>query len=332
MIDSVSGRRGAILMLHQIREDSLAQCNPNRTLAVAPEFFGELAEWVEQSDYDVIPIGAVSERLERMNRGEKLPPFLVFTFDDGYLDNFEAAAPVLRHHKLPYTIYVATGLLEGTANLWWAALEWVLEAKDRVTIDFGSGAQTFSCERTKAKCDLFDRLMHHCQFVLTEREQRAFVNEFCHQHEVDIDALSRVEMMTMEQVRELSQDPLCTIGAHTVNHYSLGRLDEDQARKEMRAGAEVLAAVTGQRPLHFAYPYGNPHAATSREFALAQELGFATAVTTRKGALYQGHSNHLYALPRVSINGYYQSLSFTKHWITGVPALIHNYGRKVNVT
>ena len=63
----------------------------------------------------------------------------------------------------------------------------------------------------------------------------------------------------------------------------------------------------GIDPKHLAYPVGDPGSAGVREFALAREAGFATAVTTRPGHLFAGHAAHLTALPRVSVNGLHQS-------------------------
>lgn len=42
----------------------------------------------------------------------------------------------------------------------------------------------------------------------------------------------------------------------------------------------------GMRPIHLSFPYGDEGAARARDFALAKELGFKTAMTMRKGALF----------------------------------------------
>jgi peptidoglycan/xylan/chitin deacetylase (PgdA/CDA1 family) len=66
-------------------------------------------------------------------------------------------------------------------------------------------------------------------------------------------------------------------------------------------------------------PYGDPASAGPRDFALARDIGFKTAVTTRKGVLYPAHRQYLSALPRVSLNGEYQSLDYTALYLTGLP-------------
>jgi len=67
-----------------------------------------------------------------------------------------------------------------------------------------------------------------------------------------------------------------------------------------------------------------------RDFQFARDAGFKTAVTTRKGMLFPDHREHLTALPRVSLNGDYQSLTYTALYLSGAPfALLYRF-QKVN--
>lgn len=66
--------------------------------------------------FQVVPLRAIVERLER---GEKLNSELAITFDDGYLDNFENAAPVLETLSLPATFFVVTHWIGTDLVAWW---------------------------------------------------------------------------------------------------------------------------------------------------------------------------------------------------------------------
>ena len=65
------------------------------------------------------------------------------------------------------------------------------------------------------------------------------------------------------------------------------------------------------------YPIGDPSAAGEREFKMAAELGFASAVTTRPGGLYAADRRRLTALPRISLNGLFQERRFIDVFSTG---------------
>ena len=62
-----------------------------------------------------------------------------------------------------------------------------------------------------------------------------------------------------------------------------------------------------------------------------RDLGFETAVTTRPGVLFPEHRDHLTALPRVSLNGDYQTLRYLDLFLSGAPFLLYNRLRRVNV-
>lgn len=328
LIRRQAGALGAVLMLHRVQEGKNDKFDPNGMLSVSPKFFEDLCAWLAVSDFDVIGMDDVPSRLHAADTSR---PFLALTFDDGYLDNFEAALPIMERYELPFTIYPATGLMEGTATLWWCGLEWVIDVAGEIEVDLGEGLRVFRCDNAYNKCVAMTELMTFCQSVLDERGQRKFVDDLCARYGVDLKARTLEAMMTVDQLRMMSTHPLATIGAHTVNHYALGRLDENFCRREMVAGAEVVSAITGYQPRHMAYPYGNRIAACTREFDMASEAGFLTSVTTRRGALFAEHIHHLSALPRLSINGYFQSMPFTRQWVTGVPALLNNRGRKLDV-
>jgi peptidoglycan/xylan/chitin deacetylase (PgdA/CDA1 family) len=96
----------------------------------------------------------------------------------------------------------------------------------------------------------------------------------------------------------------------------------------MSAGADAIAAEVGVRPQHFAYPYGDPGSAGAREFELAKSLDFRSAVTTRKGMLTGKHRDRIYALPRVALNGEFQSLRYVDTFLSGAPFFLLNRFRQ----
>ena len=161
-------------------------------------------------------------------------------------------------------------------------------------------------------------------------ELRAVVRDLCGRYRVDMASFCEEQCMTWPEIAELAADPLVTIGAHTVNHVMLRKVSDDAARSEMNNGATIIEAALGTRPQHFAYPVGDPTSAGPREFRLAAELGFKTAVTTRPGVLFPEHRGHLTALPRISLNGDFQRLRHVQVLLSGTATGLSNRFRKVN--
>ncbi len=136
--------------------------------------------------------------------------------------------------------------------------------------------------------------------------------------------------MNWAELRTLAADPLVTIGAHTKGHYALAKICEEKAIDQMQGSADVIERELGVRPTHFAFPYGDENSARARDFSLAHVLGFKTAVTTRKGVLFPAHRRYLTALPRVSLNGEYQSLTYTALYLSGAPFALANRFQQVS--
>jgi peptidoglycan/xylan/chitin deacetylase (PgdA/CDA1 family) len=97
----------------------------------------------------------------------------------------------------------------------------------------------------------------------------------------------------------------------------------------MSMSRKVIEEHIGKPAVHFAYPVGDRTSAGPRDFAIAAELGFSTAVTTRKGMLFPDHAKALHALPRLSVNGDWQDLDMMDVLLSGVPFLFWNRGRRV---
>ena len=124
---------------------------------------------------------------------------------------------------------------------------------------------------------------------------------------------------------ELAADPLVTIGAHTVNHLMLAKLPKES--RALGNGFEPLGHRGGARGAAAAFVLSVSAirgSAGAREFEIAAELGFKTAVTTRPGVLFPEHAQHLTALPRISLNGDYQRLRYVRVLLSGAATAMWN--------
>jgi peptidoglycan/xylan/chitin deacetylase (PgdA/CDA1 family) len=317
---------GMIFMLHQVSPKRHGEFSPNRGLMVTPEYLDAVLSDVKQARLDIV---SLDEARSRITSGDTSNRFACFTLDDGYKDNLEYAYPVFSKHKAPFTIYVPSDYPDGKGELWWVGLEEVIASASEIKFKTGNDTARLRCVTVEEKSTAFERIYNHYRNQDTEA-QRGLISGLCDAHGVDMGALCRDLIMTWDEIRKLAADPLVTIGAHTVAHHALAKLPEQSVRDEMKLGADRIKKELGAWPEHFSYPYGSPDSAGPREFSIARELGFKTAVTTRKGVLFPEHVDHLTALPRVSLNGEYQSSVYTRLYMTGAPFALWNRFRRVN--
>ena len=105
----VLGERGVVVAFHRVSDayqDSLT-CSVKDFESFC-RFFRDF--------FTVIPLG---EMVGRIESGKSLSRTLAVTFDDGYRDNYESAAPLLRSTGLPATFFVASDFIGSNTVAWW---------------------------------------------------------------------------------------------------------------------------------------------------------------------------------------------------------------------
>jgi peptidoglycan/xylan/chitin deacetylase (PgdA/CDA1 family) len=312
---------GVIFTLHHVRPE-LERADgfaPNRILEVTPDFLDAVLDQVQEAGLDVL---SLDEAMQRLKDGDDRR-FACFTFDDGYRDNLEYALPLFKRRSLPLTLYVPTDYPDGNGELWWLALEEIIARASEMELARDGVLWRLPTLTPQEKTRAFEEIYWWLR-SLDEATQRSVVRALADRHEVDMAADCSRLVMNWDEIRTMAAEPLVTIGAHTKGHFAIAKLSDERAHEEMAGSAGRIEQELGHRPIHFSFTYGDPGSAGPREFRLARDAGFKTAVTTRKGMLFPDHRRHLTALPRVSLNGEYQSLTYTALYLSGAPFALWN--------
>jgi peptidoglycan/xylan/chitin deacetylase (PgdA/CDA1 family) len=318
---------GAILTLHHVRPPRPELFQPNRLLEITPQFLDEVLIDLRLGELDLV---SLDEMHRRLVEGDFRRRFVCITIDDGYRDTLQWAYPILRRHRAPFTVYIPTSFPDRVGELWWLVLEAVVARNDAVNVRLGGQEETLRCVSVAEKRDAFDRLYIWLRSLASEAEVRSAVRELAARYRVDIAAFCDELCMRWDELKTLAADPLVTIGAHTVNHVMLAKVSEELARTEMDMSRTVIESALGIRPAHLSYPVGDRTSAAAREFRIANELDFKTAVTTRPGVLFGTHRNCLTALPRISLNGEHQELRYLRVLLSGAATAMWNGFRRVD--
>jgi peptidoglycan/xylan/chitin deacetylase (PgdA/CDA1 family) len=283
---SPAGERGrlSILIFHRVlrQPDPLAQSEPD-----AGGFEARM-RWI-RNWFTVLPLASAAERLRQ---GDLPARALSITFDDGYADNAEVAAPILERLGLPATFFVTTGFLQGGC-MW---NDRIIEALRNCTADeldlteLGLGRVSLQplIERRGAIARILDGIKHRLP------EQRAEAVETVVRTAGG--GAAPTLMMNAEQVRGLVRRGM-DVGAHTVSHPILTRLATPLARAEILDSKARLEDLIERPVTLFAYPNGVPGDDYSAEhIQTVREAGFVAAVSTAWGAA--STNSDLYQLPR----------------------------------
>lgn len=320
---------GTIFMLHHVRPRRDNPFQPNRHLEVTPEFLRMTLAHVRSRGIDIVTADEMHRRLSERDFSRR---FACFTFDDGYRDNRDFALPVMREYDAPLTVYVANDFADGTGRIWWVTLERIIAISDRIDSTIGDTSIRLDTRTVENKKAAFIQIHDLLRALPDDRDIAPAISELCARHGVDESAVSRELCLSWDELRPFAADPLVTIGAHTVSHCNLAKRNEQQALDEIAVSRTRIEAVL-QRPVaHLAYPYGDRRAAGPREFAFASATGFKTAVTTRPGMIFPENAKHSTALPRISLNGNYQTARVLRVLTSGAATAMWNGFRRIDAT
>ncbi|MFO1187519.1 MAG: polysaccharide deacetylase family protein [Alphaproteobacteria bacterium] len=98
---SADSQRVSIVCYHRVNEEM------KDGVTVPPETFDRQVALIRRH-YQVISLAdLIAGRADRTSPR----PIVAITFDDGYRDNYDEAAPILHRHDVPATFFVCTGLI-----------------------------------------------------------------------------------------------------------------------------------------------------------------------------------------------------------------------------
>ena len=289
------GAIGLIYMLHHITEKNPTGIPTNEDLKVSPQFLEKIIVKYKKQGFDFISLDELSEIIiyDKPSRH----PFIAFTIDDGYLDNYTQALPIFERQQVPFAVFVATDFIDKKAILWWDILEEIILKNDSIIFE----ENQYKCHTFQEKWDVFRIIRKKILLFDQTKLDKELQNSFNH-YGIDLYEPVRRQAMSWEQVKEISRHPLCTIGGHTVSHCALNKLDDKKFQQEIADGVDLLQSATGKPILHFAYPYGSPNEIGEREYNLISEFNFKTVVTAYGGCITEKNKNQITHLPRVYLH------------------------------
>jgi peptidoglycan/xylan/chitin deacetylase (PgdA/CDA1 family) len=214
------------------------------------EAFDEQVRFVK-NHFDLISPADLPE-VVRARRGR----FALFTFDDGYADNYELAYPILRANAVTALFFLTTGFLDQRRIPWWDEIAWIARGTrvsslalkpwitEPIAVEQGDREpliqfllRTFKSLRSENTSNFLDTL---ASTTATGRHPAAaFSNNW----------------MTWEMVHEMRKGGM-HFGAHTVNHPVLAQMPYLNQREEISGSCKRLAEITGVPTRFFSYPVG----------------------------------------------------------------------------
>lgn len=282
MSPSSSRARLSVLIFHRVLPEPDALFPDEMDSSRFDELCGWLKRW-----FNVLPLDLAVRALEEGNLPARA---CCITFDDGYADNLHIATPILKKHGLSATFFIATGFLDG-GRMWNDTLIEAVRACRLPSLNLGDQGE-FVLGSNAERRGAIDALIGQLKYLpMAERLQAT--ERIAERAEV-VPPINL--MLSSDELRTLRASGML-IGAHTVSHPILARLDAAQSRAEIRDGQVALQDLLGERIGLFAYPNGKPGTDYLPQHPdIVRDLGFDAAVSTAWGAA--GVRTDRYQIPR----------------------------------
>ncbi len=276
----LKGPRTVILRYHSVRErPDDYQHSIGRGIVHPAAAFREQMEWLVRT-YEPVGLEDVASALE----GRRPMPRrgVVVTFDDGYADNLETAAPILNRLGMKAAFYITVDCIEPQKMPWFCRLRHAFAATTRETWQDPMGERIWRLADAGERRRAFLSASETCA-RRSGPSQDARIGAI--EHGLGVERLAPRErlMLDWDQVRELRRQGH-VVGSHTVTHPNLAQVNHDDAAREIRESRRTLEGKLGAPVYHFSYPSPilQPHWSAGTT-ASCVDSGYRTAVTCTPG-------------------------------------------------
>ncbi len=311
---------GHILMFHRVHTEN--NHTITKDLIVSPEYLERIINYFISRDIDIISL----DELDKYITGKIKKRFVIFTFDDGYLDNLTHALPVFKKYNCPFTMYLITDYPDRKCILWWYLLEKLVIKEKKVEFTFEDSNHTFRTTTDDEKVSAFRSIR---RFILQSTRENLLhkLEAIFHWYEYDLTEPTKNLTLNWEQVIEMSKSPVVTIGTHTKGHLALNMLSENSIRDEIIGSVKKIESRINKPVSHMAYPFGSKNEVGIREFNITATCGIKTSCTTRSGNIFPDHIRYLHALPRIDMRESFNERNLDLYLSGFTPFLKNHFSR-----
>lgn len=312
-IKNLFTHKAIVLMYHRIAEPE----SDVWEIAVDQDRFEQHLQILQKMG-NVVPL----EQLADAINAKSLPKNCIsIAFDDGYIDNFNAAKPLLEKYGIPATFFIASGNVDRENEFFWDELERLILFSEHLpalfsmiinehSIIFDLKDESFMTENIRQKhrswkacsekpptlrAGLFYRIWEQLK-CLPNAEQQRHLQLVKNWAGSSLPARADYRTMSISELKQMATNNLFTFGAHTVTHPTLANHNARFQKKELTKNRRFLQEVTGQDINLLAYPYGIYNKETLQ---VAADLGFKAAFTTEEKPVELNSS--IYTLGRFQV-------------------------------
>jgi peptidoglycan/xylan/chitin deacetylase (PgdA/CDA1 family) len=206
-----------------------------------------------KKNFDVVSLRDICDAKSIVSRKRRA---IALTFDDGYLNNFEIALPLLKKYNMPATFFISTVGLNDTTYI---------HPSDYIDLIRNSTHQPVTINGVTFH-------HHNNQLIYSGKNAYAFINTLNFQGFKTAFAQLREQhparsitmgvepvlykLVSMETIHKFFNDDLFTVGSHSHDHINLANLSTDELKDQLQRSKALLEQCGNKIVDSIAFPYG----------------------------------------------------------------------------
>lgn len=307
--------KALILMYHRIN----TAVSDTWQLSVSPDHFQEQLSCLK--DYTIIALQQLIAAIKENNIPENA---IALTFDDGYLDNYLTAVPLLEQYQFPASFFI-TNSIDSNKEFWWDALEYILLENDHlpetVSLSINHTSHTWHLNQPWQEIVSEDKIKEfaswlpwkippsakHALFLhlsilmksVSVMERENILLQLFRLSEKKAGIRTGYKLMGQEHLVAISKNHLFEIGCHSANHIALANFDSAVQEKEIIDNKIFLETLLYREVNGYGFAHGSYDEHSIR---LLKEKGFRYACTTEEKSI--SVKTDPFILPRMQVKNW----------------------------
>lgn len=236
-----------------------------------------------KSNFDVVPLA----KLFDLHRSKTIPKrrTVALTFDDGYLNNFTIALPLLEKHQLPATFYIISKSIEDPKYMSWPDIIDIItkhHKDDLIIAGHKFNFPGFFCEELQSDLQSYLKSLPSGPDATVQELGKQFAPLIERELQTNREL---VQVVNAEELTRHSNNPLLEIGSHSHNHPNLANLSDSDQEFQLERSKEILENLCNSEIISFAFPDGSYNKSTIN---LALKAGYKNLAAVN----YKFDENH----------------------------------------
>ena len=207
-----------------------------------------------KSNFEIVTLMKIFE----IHRSKSKPKrkTIALTFDDGYINNFTQALPILKKYNIPVTFYlISKGLVDDGYFVWPDIIDLIQrDIKENIVLDAGTFKfPGFFSEELKSSLVDFMKSsgLKREKYIQELSAKYPFYKEMAKKQP------QLIELVRGKELGKYVNEPLIEYGSHTHTHFNLEYLSKAECEFELSESKRIIKELTGKDPVSLAFPDGS---------------------------------------------------------------------------